>query len=143
MDQVNNFQKIRHPKKRAMLSAYSETGNVSRAAAIAELDRSMHYTWVSKDSKYREAFEEAQGMAADALELEARRRAVDGVAEPVFYKGEKCGAVQKYSDTLLIFLMKGAMPDKYKERMQTDVKLDAAELTPEQADELIRAYANA
>ena len=36
--------------------------------------------------------------------------------EPVFYKGAKCGAVQKYSDLLLIFLLKARRPDMYRER---------------------------
>jgi hypothetical protein len=49
------------------------------------------------------------------LESEARRRAVDGVDEPVFHKGRICGTVRKYSDALLMFLLRGNAPEKYKE----------------------------
>ena len=35
--------------------------------------------------------------------------------EPVFYHGQVCGTVRKYSDTLLIFLLKGARPDKFRD----------------------------
>lgn len=35
-----------------------------------------------------------------------------------WYRGEPGGHVVEYSDTLLIFLMKGAMPDKYADRVQ-------------------------
>ena len=48
--------------------------------------------------------------AHDALESEARRRAVEGVPMPVYYNGKVCGTVRKYSDFLLMFLMKAKMP---------------------------------
>ncbi len=57
-------------------------------------------------------------MGADLLEDEAVRRAKDGVEEPVYQGGKLVGHVQKYSDTLLIFLLKGAKPEKFRERSQ-------------------------
>jgi hypothetical protein len=38
------------------------------------------------------------------------------VAEPRFYQGRLCGTVQKYSDALLIFLLKSRRPEKYADR---------------------------
>lgn len=108
--------KTRHPKRRAFLAAYAESGNVTRAAEIAEVNRSMHYDWLAADPLYAEDFRAAEDQAGDRLEQEARRRAVEGVAEPIYYQGVRVGAVQKYSDTLLIFLLKGARPEKYKDR---------------------------
>jgi hypothetical protein len=116
--------KIQHHKKRAFLAAYSETGNISKSAEIAEIDRSTHYEWLNTDADYKEAFEQAHEVAGDRLEQEARRRAVEGVEEPVFYKGEEVGTIRKYSDPLLIFLLKGAKPEKYKERTQNENKND-------------------
>ena len=49
------------------------------------------------------------------MEEEARIRAMFGVKQPVFYKGEVCGSVRKYSDVLLIFLLKGLRPEVYRE----------------------------
>ena len=63
---------------------------------------------------------EAREEACDALEAEARRRAVEGVRKPVYYRGEIVGTVKEYSDTLLIFLMKGAMPEKYRENVKIE-----------------------
>jgi len=114
------FEHIQHPKKRAYLAALSETGNKSRATEIAGIDRSTPYTkqWL-EDSEFQEGVHRAEHMAADLLEEEARRRAVDGVSEPVgWYRGTAGGTVRRYSDTLLIFLLKGARPDKYRERME-------------------------
>jgi hypothetical protein len=61
----------------------------------------------------------AKEMAADRLEEEAWRRAVDGVDEPVgFYRGKPSAWVKRYSDTLLIFLLKALRPEKYRERYE-------------------------
>jgi hypothetical protein len=51
-----------------------------------------------------------------ALEDEALRRAYHGVEEPVFYEGVQCGSVTRYSDKLLMFLLKARHPAKYRER---------------------------
>jgi hypothetical protein len=58
--------------------------------------------------------------AADLLEAEARRRAVEGVTKPIMYKDKVATTVQEYSDTLLIFLLKGTRPQKYRELRQTE-----------------------
>ncbi len=52
----------------------------------------------------------------DRMEDEARRRAVDGVEESVFYQGEQVSTVRRYSDTLLIFMLKARRPETYRER---------------------------
>ncbi len=104
-------------RKRAFLAAYSQCGSLTHAARAAKINRCTHYRWL-KDQEYSAAFGEAREEAADALEMEARRRAVEGIEEPVFYKGEVCGTIRKYSDTLLIFLLKGVRPEKYRERTE-------------------------
>ncbi len=76
------------------------------------------------------AWEEAREEAADHLEDEARRRAVDGWDEPVYGSGGtgvgtvEVGTIRKYDSTLLIFLLKGARPEKYRERF--DAKLSGS-----------------
>jgi hypothetical protein len=124
-----------HPKKRAFLAAYGETGNVRLACHAAQIGRSSHYRWLD-DSDYAEQFEQAKTDAVDVLEAEARRRAVEGWEEPVgWYKGQAGGTVRRYSDTLLIFLLKGAAPRKYRERMEVSGALkglDFSAMTDEQ-----------
>ena len=110
------FHAIQHPKKRQFLAAYSELGNVSQAAKLVAMDRGNHPRWMREDPEYAEAFAEAKEIACDNLEAEARRRAVEGTEKPVFHNGQVCGTIREYSDTLLIFLLKGAMPEKYRER---------------------------
>lgn len=119
---------IRTDKKRAkFLAAIIETGgNITRACKDAGISRRSAYEWREADSVFAQEWDEAVEAGTDELEEEARRRAYAGVDEPVFYQGEECGSVRKYSDTLLIFLLKGRRPDKYRERVTIDVnKLDS------------------
>ncbi|OIO01942.1 MAG: hypothetical protein AUJ49_06960 [Desulfovibrionaceae bacterium CG1_02_65_16] len=51
--------------------------------------------------------------AAEALESEAVRRALSGVAVPVFHQGRECGSTVKHSDQLLMFLLKTLRPERY------------------------------
>lgn len=104
-----------NPKQAAFLAAYAQVGNISEAAKLAKCHRSQHYVWLS-DAEYKSAFRSARREAIDRLEGEARRRAVDGVEEPVYQGGKQVGTVTRYSDTLLIFLLKGAKPRKYRDR---------------------------
>jgi len=125
-------------KKKAFLAAFAEVGNITRAAELAGISRQAHYEWMKEDPDYPDLFKQADQQACDRLEQEARRRAVHGVGKPVFYRGEECGVVQEYSDTLLIFLLKGALPEKYKERGVTELTgkdggpIETATLTPEE-----------
>jgi len=114
--QGGEVREIPHPKKAAFLAAIAECGVITRAAAIAGCDRSSHLHWLEVDPDYPAAFHAAMEAATDKLELEARRRAFEGVEEPVFYQGEVCGAVRKYSDTLMMFVLNGYRSDKFRQR---------------------------
>ncbi len=93
-------------------------GTITHAATKAGINRKTHYNWLESDPEYAARFKEADEEATDNLEREARRRAVEGVDEPVFYQGDIVGHIRKMSDTLLIFLLKGAKPEKYRERFE-------------------------
>lgn len=109
-------------KQRAFLNAFAECGNVSQAAKAAKIPRMSHYQWIH-DDEYKAAFDDAKQEANDSLEAEARRRAVEGVDEPVgWYQGEAGGVIRRYSDILLMFLLKGAMPEKYRDRPEAGNK---------------------
>ncbi len=134
---------IHHAKKRAMLAAYAEVGTVVRAAEIAGIDRSTHYAWMGSDPAYAEAFAAAGEQAVERLEQEARRRAVEGTEKPVYQGGKLVGTIREYSDTLLIFLLKGALPEKYRERVSADVRgeLDVTNRFAEMSDTELDKFA--
>lgn len=120
-EQPKEIDKITHIKKSAFLVAYSQCGSISGAAKAAKVARFSHYKWMQSDTDYARAFEEAHVIATDALEEEARRRGALGVLEPIYYLGKKVGTKRVYSDTLLIFLLKGNNPEKFKDRAQVDL----------------------
>lgn len=105
-------------RQAAFLEAYITCATITHAARMAKIAKQTHYDWIAGDKEYQLAFAEAEIAATDALIKEARRRAVQGVEEPIFYKGEVVKTVQKYSDNLLMFLIKGALPEVYRERYE-------------------------
>ena len=60
-------------------------------------------------------------MAADLMDDELMRRACEGVLRPIFQGGKLVGSVRERSDTLLIFGLKGAKPEKYADRQKVEV----------------------
>lgn len=106
----------RSPKRAAFLAAYAKVGIIAQACRAASCDRGNVYEWM-KEPEFKTLMDEAKEEACDALEAEATRRAMRGIDEPVFHQGRQCGTVRRYSDTLLIFLMKAAMPKKYGNRV--------------------------
>ena len=85
------------------------------------------------------AWDVAVDAAADALELEARRRAVEGTEKPVFFQGYECGRIREYSDTLLIVLLKANRPGKFRERVEHTFLKQAAREVREASDEELLA----
>jgi len=109
---------ITEMKKRKFLEAFAELGNRREACKKAGIGKTTPSIWARKDQQFLEEWETARKMATHVLEEEAHRRAVEGWEEPVFYKGEQVGTVRKYSDTLLIFLLKGLKPETYREKYE-------------------------
>jgi hypothetical protein len=102
---------------RLFLAAYRQTASITKAAAAAKVDRTIHYRWLHNEA-YKAAFAAAQEEAAQVLEDEAVRRATEGTLEPVYYQGLKVGAVRRYSDGLMQFLLRGFKPQKYSAKAE-------------------------
>ncbi len=117
-EEMTKIEKAKKARQEAFLEEYKLCATITHAAKIALIARRRHYKWLDNDPAYAAAFEEAKIAATDALVAEARRRATQGVEEAVYYKGEVVGTIRKYSDTLLIFLLKGALPEVYRERYE-------------------------
>ena len=137
-------------KKAAFLAAFAECGTILGAVKAAGVARHTHYVWLKKDEQYKKAFRQACRAAGEMLEQEARRRAIEGVVQLKFHAGQpiidpRTGQPYvelRYSDILLIFLLKGAMPKKYRERYETNVTLQDLPNTtgPEELEAARRAY---
>ena len=135
------FHAVTHLQRRLYLHALAETGgNVTRACEIAGVSRGAPYSrpW-REDEVFQAHLPVAEEMATAALEAEAVRRAHDGVTEPVgWYKGKPGGYVQRYSDNLLMFTLKGRLPDKYRDRLEVRGAIAHVDLTQLPPDLLAR-----
>lgn len=109
----------RHLWTDAFLAHLAECGILTDAAAAAGIDRSTVFRRRQDDEEFAQAVDEAIDMAADKLEREARRRAVDGVEEPVYQGGQLVGKRMVYSDSLLALLLKGRRKKVFAERVET------------------------
>jgi hypothetical protein len=109
------------------LAALAATGNVRLSAQAAGVSRETCYKARDRSERFQVQWAEALDEAADILEAEARRRAVEGWDEPVYQKGELVGVVRKFSDTLLITLMRADRPARFARRTVeiTDEALEA------------------
>lgn len=74
----------------------------------------------SQNRDFAAAWDWAEREAADRLELEARRRAVQGIEKPIWYKGDEVGSETVYSDSLLNTLLKA----KHRDFKQVDEEND-------------------
>ena len=102
------------------LMRLAETGNVSAAARHAGRPRSYVYDCRRRDAAFGAAWADALEEAADRLELEALRRAVDGVDEDKFFQGAVVGQITRYSDNLLMFLLRARRPALFNRQMGPD-----------------------
>jgi len=106
-------------------------GNVTYAAVSVGVTRQTAYSERRRNETFKQEWNDALQIAYDGLEFEARRRAVEGVLEPVFQKGEQVGSIRKYSDRLLIVLMRAARPERFNDRLVVGVDDSVKELQQE------------
>lgn len=102
----------------AFLAALAECGILTQAAELAGIDRVTVWRRRQDDEEFSAACDRAIDMAADKLEAEARRRAVEGVEEPVYQGGQLVGTKTVYSDSLLALLLKGRRKRVFAERVE-------------------------
>jgi hypothetical protein len=98
-------------KRRLFLDILSKTGQVTEAArAVGYTSTQYLHLLRRNDEEFAEQWALAVEGAKDVLEAEAVRRAHEGVLEPDYYKGSVVGYTPKYSDTLLMFVLKKLDP---------------------------------
>lgn len=102
-------------RQRAFIAALAETGSVR--AAAHRINMASEGAYALRRSPGAEEFAAAWADALDhgvqSLVDIAIDRARDGVAVPVFWKGEQVGERRWYNDRLLMFILRHHLPAKY------------------------------
>jgi hypothetical protein len=109
------------------LAALAQTANVSAACQSARVSRTLAYRQRKTSQTFAARWKEALETAVDALELEARRRAMGWLESELSEGGDRMREVHKHSDTLLIFLLKAHRPEKYRENYRVEVNARTVE----------------
>ncbi len=134
----------------AFLTELRARGSILAACAAAAVGRSTVYERRDTDGPFAADMAEALEIATDSLELEARRRAVDGVERPVFGSGGpgvgtvQVGVVREYSDSLMALLLKAHMPARYRENVKVEhggkigVEHSASDLSDDELAEIAK-----
>ena len=99
-------------RQRRFLEALAATGSVTDAAQASGLSRQALYRHRNRQGgeAFRAAWDRAQDCATGLLGDVAIERALHGVEEPVFWKGEQVGTRRRFNDKLLMFLLRGRAP---------------------------------
>ena len=97
------------------LRVYAKWGAKMYAAEKAGVSYQTIINHRKSDLTFAEAEKDAYDKFREKLERTAVHRAAYGVDEPIYYKGELVGYVRRYSDTLLISLLKAHIPEKFKD----------------------------
>jgi hypothetical protein len=102
-------------KQRAFIEALADECSVTRAAAIVGMSSGGAYKLrrLPGGERFKAAWDAALREGAAKLADELTQRAIDGVEEPVFYKGERVGTRRRYNDRLGMFLLRAHMPEVY------------------------------
>ena len=83
-----------------------------------------HYNWPyvqqRDDPQFAKDFEEARVIAAGHIEDAAYSRAVQGILQPVYQRGQLVGMRREFSDSLTIFLLKGLKPKVYRDHVSVE-----------------------
>lgn len=80
------------------------------------------------DEDFATLWDEAITAGIENAEQELYRRAVEGVDEPIFYRGERVDTLRRYSDALLMFLLKARMPAVYLDRARNQANLPPVQI---------------
>jgi len=119
-------------RKAEFLKKLATCGNLQVACRALSVSTVTIHRARKYDGAFAEAYDEAMLAAHWTWEAEAVRRGVEGIEKPIYYKGELVDTIKEYSDQLLIFLLKGAFPERYRERVdikQTDKLQAEVEIT--------------
>lgn len=110
--------------KRGTIKEACEAADINRCTAHAYINGDVpegfdHRAWMAR-------YKLAESEAADVIEQEMFRRAVEGVDEPLIGRIGKdqdgvVTTVKKYSDALLVRLAQARRPEKFKDKVAQEV----------------------
>ncbi len=117
--------KAKRPSTRKLqarfLDLFRRLGIVAPCARQAGIARDTVYQWLNRYPAFAAKFTDALESALDDAEAEVVRRGVVGWEEGVWHRGERVGSERRYSDGLLLALLKARRPRVWAPPMQAEL----------------------
>jgi hypothetical protein len=110
--------------KSDFVSYLREEFTIAGACRRLGITRKSYLMWREKDPEFARDITLAQEDIIDDLEAEAKRRAYDGVSRDIYFQDRVIGQRSEYSNVLLMFLLKGLRPEKYRERQDINQQIN-------------------
>ena len=114
--------------RETFLAHFRLTGRVQESADVAGVARCTVHRVRKEDPVFSELYDDAHNQFRDKLEAEAYARAVDGWEEPVFQMGGEVGRVLKKSDRMLELMLKGHIPERYRDKAAAEFNVSGGVL---------------
>lgn len=111
------IQAVQAGKWDILLEHIAAGSSVRAACEAAGISQVTVYGRRRSDPVFAAAWDAARDISFQVLEDEAKRRAVEGVVRPVFYKGAVCGEIEEFSDSLLSFMLEARI-EAYRRKQQ-------------------------
>jgi hypothetical protein len=113
---MTKAETITQEQRDTFIATLADTRNVTVAAREAGIARRAAFALRARDEDFAADWLDAEEAASDLLEHEARKRAMEGIEEPVYYHGKKVGTVRRHSETLLLLFLRAERPEKFAEK---------------------------
>ena len=95
-------------------------GNITRACELCKVTRPAVYTKRDAEPEFAVRLALAVEEGSNVMMDEARRRAVEGVEEKVYWQGNAIDVKSTYSDALIQFMLRGLKPEIFKDRTSNE-----------------------
>lgn len=126
------YPEITTERLNVYFSYLSLKGVKLHSAIMAQVDPDQLARTIEKNEDLKAMETAALAMYKERISMELHRRAIDGIDEPVYYKGRVVGYRKVLSDRLLEFLAKAENPEKYREHVTVDANVKAGVLVVQQ-----------
>jgi hypothetical protein len=114
-------------KQIAFIEALAETACVEEACRRVGMSDSAAYKLRQRPcgAAFRKAWDAALDYSLTRLEQAALGRALNGVARPIFHRGEQVGEWRDYDERLTMFLLRARRPERFGKWIERMLAPDA------------------
>lgn len=106
--------KLTKARRKTFLRHLGRTRNVSSASQACGVSTSILYKLRQKSKAFARDWDNALESYKEVIEQAMHDRAIEGVDEPVFYRGQVVGHIKRFSDVLLLARAKAYIPERYQ-----------------------------